>query len=287
MRSFIIIPFLLCSYVLAGQLPDTDIWLIKLAKDKTSGKRFPERAQNITNRPGYDNQPAFSPDGKLVYYVSIREDKQADIYYFEVASGKITQLTHSKESEYSPTPTPDGSVLNVVMVEADSAQRIHYLDAKKGTDVKRLETDSVGYFTFLNKDTVIYYKLTEPHSLRYYVTATDEEKWLGNSPARTFRTLNRHTIVYGLKDSAHVAFYKYDFVIRKAVKICDYPSLNEDIVWHPQLGLVKSEGTTLYYYSEAEGKWQLLYELGLFGIKKITRFAFDSKNNYLVVVNNL
>lgn len=279
--------FFTCARFLQGQLPDTDIWLIKLEKDTKAERPFPARAQNITNRPGYDNQPAFSPDGKRVYYVSIREDKQADIYFFDVASGKITQLTHSPESEYSPVPAPDGKILNTVMVEADSAQRIHFADAEKGMDLKRLEPDSVGYYTFLNADTVIYYKLTQPHSLRYYSAATGEDKWLGNAPTRTFRAINRHCIVFGLKDSASVGFYKYDFLIRKAVKICDYPSLNEDVVWHPGLGLVKSEGTTLYYYNEGENKWQLLYELGLFGIKKITRFAFDAKGKYLVVVNNL
>ena len=32
-----------------------------------------------------------------------------------------------------------------------------------GKDVRNFDVDSIGYYTFLNKDTVVYYKLTEPH----------------------------------------------------------------------------------------------------------------------------
>ena len=47
---------------------------------------FRSRLVNITNRPGYDNQPAF--DGSAILYTSIRSG-QADIWRFE--NGKHTQ----------------------------------------------------------------------------------------------------------------------------------------------------------------------------------------------------
>ena len=269
-----------------AQVPDTDVWLFKLIPDKTK-RLFPDKGLNITSRSGYDNQPSFSNDGKTIYYVSVREDKQADIYSYEITSKKINQLTKSKESEYSPVQTPDGKSISVVMVEADSSQRVHFINAEKGTDERRFEFDSVGYYNLLNSDTVIYYKLTEPHSLRYFAAKTNENRWLGNLPTRTFRTINRHTIIYGLKDTAKVVFYKYDFLLHKAEKYCEYPSLNEDVIWHHELGLIKSEGTKLFRYVAEKKEWELLYDLGLYGIKKITRFAFDKQNKYLILVDNL
>jgi hypothetical protein len=271
---------------ISAQMPDTDVWLFKLIPDKTK-RLFPDKGLNITNRTGYDNQPSFSNDGKTIYYVSVREDKQADVYAYEIGSKKINQLTKSKESEYSPVQTPDGKLITVVMVEADSSQRVHFINAEKGIDEKRFEFDSVGYYNLLNPDTVIYYKLTEPHSLRYYAASTNENKWLGNLPTRTFRTINRHTIIYGLKDTAKVVFYTYDFLLHKAEKYCEYPSLNEDVIWHHELGLIKSEGTKLFRYTEEKKEWELLYDLGIYGIKKITRFAFDKQNKYLILVDNL
>lgn len=284
-KKFNILVFVLTSYLLRSQLPNTDVWLFKLEKTKTELKLTDPK--NITNRTGYDNQPSFSNDGKKIYYVSIREDNQSDFYYYDLGSEKIIQLTKTKESEYSPVLTPDGKYLNSVVVESDSAQRIHFINSLSGVSEKKYEVDSVGYYTFLNSDTVLYYKLTNPHSLRYYVKSTGEDKWLGNDPIRAFKKINRHAFIYGIKDSVKIRFYKYDFVFHKSEKYAEYPSVSEDAIWHEQHGLVKSEGNKLLRYDELKKDWLTLFDLSTFGIKKITRFTFDPKNKYLVVVDNL
>ena len=267
-------------------MPDTDVWLFKLKTDKAK-KSILTESVNISNRPGYDNQPSFSLDGKKIYYVSVREDMQADIYIYEIGSKKTMPLAITKTSEYSPVITADGKYITSVVVEEDSAQRVHFINAKTGVHAKKLEVDSVGYYNFLNEDTIVYYKLTEPHSLRYSNPKTIEDKWLGNRPIRAFKSINRYTLLYGIKDTSSVTFYKYNFILHKAERYCDYPSLSEDAIWHQQLGLLKSEGAQLLRYNEIRSEWELLYDLSSFGIKKITRFAFDSKNKQLVVVNNL
>lgn len=269
-----------------SQLPNTDIWLFKIETNK-SGEYILQDPLNISNREGYDNQPSFSNDGKKIYYVSIREDKQADIYYYDLKNRSNFQLTRSKESEYSPVQTENGKYITSVVVESDSAQRIHFIDQEIGFDEKKYEFDSVGYYCFLNTDTVVYYKLTQPHSLRFYVKSSKEDRWLGNAPVRGFRVINRHTMIYGLKDSIKVEFYTYDFLLNKAKKYCEYPSLNEDIWWHSKWGLLKSEETKIMKFDTSKNTWQLVFDLKAFGIKKITRIAFDSKNAYLVIVNNL
>ncbi|MBA3681798.1 MAG: PD40 domain-containing protein [Bacteroidetes bacterium] len=284
-RKFSILLFVLVLSIAKAQLPDTDVWLFKLEKTKKELKLTDPK--NISKRPGYDNQPSFSNDSKKIYYVSIREDKQADIYVYDIGNEKTIQLTKTKESEYSPVLTPDAKCLNSVVVESDSAQRIHFINSLTGISDKKFEVDSVGYYTFLNNDTVLYYKLTSPHSLRYYVKSTNEDKWLGNNPTRTFKTLNRHAFIYGVKDSVKVTFYKYDFVFQKAEKYAEYLSTSEDAVWHEQHGLLKSEGNKILRYEETKKEWITFFDLSSFGIKKITRFNFDPKNKFLVIVDNL
>lgn len=285
-RSLSLALALIFSAGLWSQVPDTDLWLFKIESSKGKPPVLKDPV-NITNRPGYDNQPAFSADGKKVYYVSIREDRQADIYAYEIGSKRTIPLTKSKLSEYSPTPYTDGKLLASVVVEADSAQRVHFINSVTGADEKSLETDSIGYFTFLNADTMIYYKLTQPHSLRYYVQSSGEDKWLADAPIRTFRATNRHTLVYGIKDSSQVKFYTYDFLLRRAYPYTNYASVNEDISWHTGYGLVKSEGSRLMQFNAQKQSWELLFDLSAFPLKKISRFAFDPQTRYLVVVNNL
>ena len=62
---------------------------------------------NISNSPGYDNQPSFLPDSSAVLFSSNRDGKQTDIYRFDIASRTdgpkaLTQLTKTTEAEYSP-----------------------------------------------------------------------------------------------------------------------------------------------------------------------------------------
>jgi hypothetical protein len=267
-----------------SQMPETDVWLFKIEKDKQKQLTL-KQPINITSRKGYDNQPSFSADDKKIYYVS-SDGKQADIYYYDLKKKKIYPVTKSPESEYSPVITPDGNYITSVVVEKDSSQYIHFINLLTGIGEKKLPPDSVGYYTFLNKDTVIYYKLTTPHSLRYLITSTGEDKWLGDSPCRTFRAINRHTLIYGLKDSSSVTFYRYDFLLRKAEKYSESASLNEDVIWSNAFGLVKSDQSRLLRFDDEKKEWIVLFDLSSAGIKKITRFCFDSKNRYLVVVDN-
>lgn len=274
------------SLSLFSQLPNTEVWLLKLKKDKTD-KLFLSEAQNISNREGYDNQPSFSEDGNLIYYVSVRKDNQADIYSYDIKKKTTKALTQSKESEYSPQPAAEGNYLLSVVVESDSSQRIHFINVMNGRDEKRLDFDSVGYFCELNQDTLIYYKLTEPHSLRYYIKSTKEDKWLGDSPIRGFKKINRYRAIYGLKDSAKVIFYTYDFLLRKASEYANFATPEEDIFWHDSFGLLKPDGSKILNYDEKKSQWNTLFDLTSFGIKKISRISFDSKNRYLVIVDNL
>lgn len=294
MKNKIFLFFVLSARIVSAQLPETDIWLFSLKNEKENCSV--EKGLNITSRTGYDNQPCFSADSKKIYYTSIREDKQADIYVYAIGDKKSIQLTKTPESEYSPTLTPDKKKLAGVAVLKDSSQVIvtvslkdgMYMDYVEGKlEVPQLNSfDSVGYFTFLNADTVIYYKLTQPHSLLVRSISSQKDVWLANNPVRGFKMINRHEFIYGLKDSAKVTFYRYNTLVRKATYYCDYNSLGEDIVWHEKWGLLKSEGVSILKFDEKENKWQILFDLSKFGLKKITRFTFDPKNKKLAVVDN-
>jgi hypothetical protein len=96
--------------------PRYDIWLAPL--DLAAGQLGTPR--NITQRDGYDNQPAFLPDGSALLYVSDRSGS-TDVYRYELGSGSTQQLTQTVEAEYSPTPRADGR-FSVIRVATPNAQ---------------------------------------------------------------------------------------------------------------------------------------------------------------------
>lgn len=272
------------SGVVFGQLPDTDLCLFKLDR-----KAMITASCNITNRPGYDNQPSFSANGKSIYYTSIKEDKQADIYNYQIKSKRTKQLTHTIESEYSPVESPISNCLSVVTVLKDSSQVIQLLSPKEFTVVNSSVSgfDSVGYYHFINEDTVLYYKLTDPHSLRYYVISSKEDGLICEYPTRTFKTIDRSHFIYGIKDSVSTSYFIYDVQLQKSHLLARSQSVNEDMIWHRKLGLLISDSSRILHYNADSRSWEVLYDLSSYGIKKITRFCFDPEGRYLVVVNNL
>ncbi|MCD6018835.1 MAG: hypothetical protein K0S53_1956 [Bacteroidetes bacterium] len=268
-------------------MPETDIWLFKI--EKKEGKYSYSKPLNITNRPGYDNQPAFSTDEKSVIYVSVDSSNQADIYQYAISKKNRVNLTRSHVSEYSPTILPGCFGFSAVVVEKDSAQRIWQFNLD-GTfnHIAHENTDSVGYHTWLNADTVLYYKLTEPHSLRALVLKTNKDTWICDYPARSFKKVGSSSkFIYAIKDSVSTQFRIYDPVLKESRVYAAYPTTNEDFIWHPELGLIKSENAELLRYNEQTKQWELLFNFSSTGIKKITRFVFDSKTKQLALVSNL
>ncbi|MFN8116533.1 MAG: hypothetical protein U0W65_10495 [Bacteroidia bacterium] len=278
---------LLFSLTLSAQLPETDIWLFKI--EKKEGKYNYSNPLNITHRIGYDNQPTFSSDGKSILYVCIDSTKQADIYQYTISKKTSVNLTKSQISEYSPTIIPDGSGFSSVVVEKDSSQRV-WLFNLDGT-FKRIVhegTDSIGYHTWLNSDTLMYYKLTEPHSLRVLDLKSNKDVWICDHPTRAFKQIGQSSrFMYGIKYSTSTQFRIYNSALKESVVYASYPSINEDFIWHPELGLIKSEGSDLLKYNEQSKTWDVLFSFSNLGIKKITRFVFDSKNKQLAIVSNL
>src|ERR1700720_4734373 len=64
--------------------PANEIFLIDVVNQ--NGRMKLGAPVKITEWNGYNNQPFFLPDGQGLLYTSIRADKQADIYRYEIKS---------------------------------------------------------------------------------------------------------------------------------------------------------------------------------------------------------
>jgi Tol biopolymer transport system component len=84
-----------------------DIWYVK---EDGSGK------VNLTNSPKNEWQPAWSPDGSRIAFVSDKEGSN-QIYVMEVDGSNVTRLTNTGEDYNSPTWSPDG--LKIAFVTGD------------------------------------------------------------------------------------------------------------------------------------------------------------------------
>ena len=57
--------------------------------------------RNLTNNPGEDKDPSWSPDGKRIVFVSIRGGNM-DIYVMDADGGNVLNLTNHPEDDTAP-----------------------------------------------------------------------------------------------------------------------------------------------------------------------------------------
>jgi TolB protein len=85
-----------------------------------------KEAAQLTDGPGYDYQPDWSPDGKSILYVSYQKDAM-ELWLLDVASGKTAQLTSTGAVNVEPRWSPDGK--RIVFVSTQFNKRFHIFRA--------------------------------------------------------------------------------------------------------------------------------------------------------------
>jgi TolB protein len=83
-------------------------------------------AVQLTDGPGYDYQPDWSPDGKTVVYVSYQKDAM-ELWLLDLTTGKTQQLTHEGAVNVEPRWSPDGK--RIVFVSTAYNKRFHIFRA--------------------------------------------------------------------------------------------------------------------------------------------------------------
>jgi len=139
MRRIVFVLLLASAATLHAQINDSEVWVGSL--DITSGRFAVSNLVNISKHSGYDNQPAFFPDGKLVFtsQIALLDETghavQAVIHDF--ANGTSTPVPGALG--FSPTPSANGSL----MLLRDGHVVLH--DAS-GNESQLTETTDAGYF---------------------------------------------------------------------------------------------------------------------------------------------
>ena len=101
--------------------------------------------ERLTDDPAYDDQAAFSPDGKQIVFVTTRAGGTADLWLLDVRTRKAKALTSGPGGDFRPAWSPDGKWI------AFSSDRGSTLPAAKGrwehlqlVDIYQIHPDGSG-----------------------------------------------------------------------------------------------------------------------------------------------
>lgn len=264
--------------------PGTDIYLAALGRGPGGGLTV-GAPLNVTARPGYDNQPSFSPDGTLLYYTSSRGG-QSDIYRYDAATKATAQVTATPESEYSPTVMPDGKHLSVIRVERDSTQRL-WAFTLAGAAVKPIldSIKPVGYHAWLNADTVFVFVLGQPATLRRAELAHGTAEILARDIGRgIFKIPGRRAISFVQRDSSGGTIRSLDPVTGAATDLVRLPQGNEFYTWTPDGALLSASGNRLLRWRSGDAGWSEVARFTEPGLQKISRIAVSPSGDRIALV---
>lgn len=255
------------------------------------GKVILSNPKNITNHPGYDNQPSFHASEPVVYYSSFNEEGRADIKSYNYKTGESTQVTTTPEREYSPTLTPDRTGLSCIIQRDNGAQDLGRYPLDGGEPYVIVDSLMVGYHVWADNSHLGLFILGAngaPNTLHYMRLPTKEDTVVAENIGRALhRVPDERAISFVHKVSQN------DWQIRKlntenmtiSTIAATLPG-REDICWTDDKKIISSDGTKLFFLDPKEGgQWkEVTLESGGQVLKGVTRLAISGEGNKLAVV---
>jgi dipeptidyl aminopeptidase/acylaminoacyl peptidase len=284
----------------AAAPPDTEIFLASLSTSDGGVKI--SAPFNISNNPGYDNQPSFTPDGRSVLFTSIRGGAQTDIYRYDIPAGKLARVTDTPESEYSPTVTPDGAHISVIRVEADGTQRLWRFTID-GAQPELVLTDvkPVGYHAWVDDHTLALFVLGQPGgtasrfpTLQIADTRTGKaESFVPGINRSIQRIPGGRTISFVQRVSSSqqdvaptLKISELNPTSRRVTPLVNAVAgaREADCAWTPDGMLLMADKDVLYGWRRGENDWRRLADLAALGLHGVSRLAVSPGGDRIALV---
>ncbi len=243
---------------------------------------------NITNHPGYDNQPGFNRDQPIVYYSSFNDEGRSDIKSYNYETGKTVSVTTTTEREYSPTHTPDKNFLSCIIQRDNGAQDLGKYPLAGGDPYAIIDNMMVGYHVWADNSHLALFILGEPNTLHYLRLPTKEDTVLAQNIGRSLHLIpDERGISFIHKVSpTDWQIKKLDTETMLISTIATTLPGREDITWTADGRIITSDGSKIFILNPKKEKtWkEISVVTGSEFLKGVTRLAVSPKGDKLAVV---
>jgi dipeptidyl aminopeptidase/acylaminoacyl peptidase len=237
--------------------PATEVYLATL--DPASGVTS---WMNISNSPGYDNQPSFLPDNSAVLFSSNRDGKQTDIYRYDITTKSLKQLTNTPDSEYSPTVTPDGKTFSVIRQAAtDGTQLLVRYDLATGAhhSVVFENVKPVGYHAWIDATHVAMFILGsgqgQPATLQIGDTKTGTAEVVATGIGRSILIRPRTGTVSFITSAQPRLIKEFDPRTKTTTDIVAPFETSQDAAWSSNGVLLMAANQTIAIWRPSRPEW--------------------------------
>lgn len=280
LRSVLSSCSLLLVATLSGQLPTTQAFAVEYSLSGESAIVRNVKLLSGFHLDGYNNQPAFTPEGNLLLTTD-RYGSQTEIIRLDLDQYTLERLTYSEESEYSPALNPSGKSITTVLVEADSTQTLiaTSLQTYRTKDFTP-SIDGLAYYRWVDRDRLVTVTLPAPMTLGMYYRAADSLASITDRVGRCLQVVGDGVYFTQLMGSKHVV-KKYDMSTRSISTIASIPPGVQDFHFLQGDRLLIGDGPAVYLWNGQT--FEPILDLEPWGLTHITRIT--SRRGVLVVIN--
>ncbi|NQX77833.1 hypothetical protein [Gilvibacter sp.] len=274
---------LLCGSLAFGQTnPDVFIASIDIDEEGTTINGL----QNLSNDPGYDNQPSFGTDNLLLY--AGNNNGQTDIFQMHSRMGsKMLAGGSLAGGEYSPQLMPDESGIAAVRLDTTGLQRLYRYE-RSGKSTVLIPDLMVAYFTFYDANQIVGCYI-EDETLNLFVHKLDEAKTytLLKDVGRSFhRVPGQNSVSYtATNEQGQQDVYLLDMDSLESFFVTQLPIGVNDYAWLNDSQLIVGSNSSLFVYDTFDKKdWEKFADLDANVIADISRIAVSPSGTRIALV---
>lgn len=245
--------------------------------------------RNISQHPGYDNQPFFHPEQPIIFYSSFNEDGRADLRSYDMATRQTRNFTQTDEREYSPTVTPDGQFLSCIIQRDNEAQDLGKYPLSGGPPIVLIDSLTIGYHAWINPNELLLFVLGEPMTLRHFDLRNNQSRILAENIGRSLHRIPgqaKMSFVQKTEDDKNWKIMSFDPASQQLATLASTLPGQEDLAWTPDGKILMSNGSQLFLLdpSSADNKTWVPVSMPDTKLQGITRMAISPDGKRLAVV---
>ncbi len=247
-----------------------------------------ENEVNISDNPGYDNQPYYYSPDTIIY--SGTRNGQTDIAGFSYTSSKKFWLSATKVgSEYSPQRIPGNKDLAAVRLDTTGLQLLYRYDYSTGNSRVLVPELKVGYYSFYSETSLVTAVLsgTGMNLVLNDLTSGSSEVLIHNIGRSIHKVPQSKYMSYTItNDQNDMDLYLMDLEKEEPESffLCTLPSGVQDYVWLDQNRIILGKGTEIFVYDMlGDSEWTPITDLGKYGLKNITRIAINESGDSIAL----
>tara|TARA_R110002074_G_scaffold161480_3_gene319280 strand:- start:426 stop:1949 length:1524 start_codon:yes stop_codon:yes gene_type:complete len=263
----------------------TEVYLADLKLENDSLRI--EGVINISNNEGYDNQPSFFDNDKILF--ASTRNQQTDIILYTIKDGTSEWITNTpKGSEYSPLKIPGKDAISTIRLDDDGLQRLYEYDLKTGKSSMLLHDLKVGYHVWYSNDIIVCTVLIEDRMDLVVSNLKDKTNYtVQKNVGRSLHKIPSSDLIsYISKTGDATIVNSLNPLSLETKAIIPLIETSEDVCWTPNGNLITAYDKFLISYNAFSDKeWKPVFEFKEKEILGISRLAISPNDKYITFVS--